>query len=565
MLKKIKEIKGCENNLTSVTLRQQLYSIQYNPNKQKAAEFWDKFDEIVRTYNNIPNAPSLTEQEIRDAFYTAIERNVPQVQQLDFVKSSVTGKNLSYEELKRFLLQNEAMRKSGGSAAGSYGNVKAMKANTFIPRCYNCHDMGHICRYCTITDGSKKCYYCKEFKKNIAAECPKRPDGGLGGYRGGSYRGGGSRGFGRGYIRYENHGNFRRENESNGGGKDFKRKSSGNSYNNIPIKKSKFTFQHVKNIKNNAKTKFHKNSDCKIDKERKDQDATKGKGEIHNHKIFYNKIESKSNVTNVNPIENNNNKILAKFLADTGATEYLTNSKIIFKLLDENNYNIIKGANKDASADFKSEGVGNVEVITDNKIVTLNNVICAENLSENLLSLRKFADKGLSIYLDKERIDIFDPRSKKSFISGIYEKPYWVIEFEVNKSDEKINFGNKLLNRKIVAYLSTRSKNYEINLTIHNENAKTNVSDELMQGDANNEIDLDINTELDNNSQGDELNTIKVTSESNRPSFEISILDRPLNNPDETLAMDTDECEIEYETSIDNDYNQFLDKDYNKL
>ena len=94
MLNKIREIKRCESNLTSVSLRKQLYSIQYLPNKEKAAEFWDKFDEIISNYNNIPNAPTLSEQEIRDAFYQAIERSVPQVHQLDFVNFNMTGKSI---------------------------------------------------------------------------------------------------------------------------------------------------------------------------------------------------------------------------------------------------------------------------------------------------------------------------------------------------------------------------------------------------------------------------------------------------------------------------------------
>ena len=45
--------------------------------------------------------------------------------------------------------------------------------------------------------------------------------------------------------------------------------------------------------------------------------------------------------------------------------------------------NTIKGANKDASADLKSEGVGNVEAMFNNNIITLKNVIFAEGLSND--------------------------------------------------------------------------------------------------------------------------------------------------------------------------------------
>ena len=66
--------------------------------------------------------------------------------------------------------------------------------------------------------------------------------------------------------------------------------------------------------------------------------------------------------------------------------------------------------------------------VNNNNSLISNIVICAEGLSENLLSLKKFADKALAIYLDKERIDIFDPKSKK-LVVYIRDKPYWKIEF----------------------------------------------------------------------------------------------------------------------------------------
>ena len=88
------------------------------------------------------------------------------------------------------------------------------------------------------------------------------------------------------------------------------------------------------------------------------------------------------------------NVLLSRFLIDTGATEHLTNSKLIFKSYKEQKDEILC-ANKNANANLKSEGVGIVEIfINNNKVLKLDNAICAENLSENLLSLRKFTDLG---------------------------------------------------------------------------------------------------------------------------------------------------------------------------
>ena len=47
LLNKIKNIKENETSVTTASLRKQLHSIKYNPNKEKASVFWDKFDDIV--------------------------------------------------------------------------------------------------------------------------------------------------------------------------------------------------------------------------------------------------------------------------------------------------------------------------------------------------------------------------------------------------------------------------------------------------------------------------------------------------------------------------------------
>lgn len=118
---------------------------------------------------------------------------------------------------------------------------------------------------------------------------------------------------------------------------------------------------------------------------------------------------------------NDDCRVCAKFLADSGATEHLTNSRLIFKTFDESDLGEIECANNDPAANLKTNGVGDVLILTDDgRTHALKDVICAEKLSKNLLSLRTFADMGLGIYLDRERIDIFDPISHDLFITGIY-------------------------------------------------------------------------------------------------------------------------------------------------
>ncbi|KAI4472663.1 hypothetical protein M0802_016600 [Mischocyttarus mexicanus] len=104
-----------------------------------------------------------------------------------------------------------------------------------------------------------------------------------------------------------------------------------------------------------------------------------------------------------------NNDSLTKFLTDSGATEHLTNSKLILKTFDKTKADYIKCANNDVHADLSSKGAGTVDVKLDkDRIMILENVICARDLSESLLLLRKFADMGLSIYLDNQQCMLHD-------------------------------------------------------------------------------------------------------------------------------------------------------------
>ena len=104
--------------------------------------------------------------------------------------------------------------------------------------------------------------------------------------------------------------------------------------------------------------------------------------------------------------------------------------------------------------DLNSEGSGIVEINQGNtKTLELDNVICVESLSENLFSLRRFAEMGLGISLDNEKIDSFDLISNESFITGLYKQPYWVIELEINSSNTNDSVTHECANRSIFADL----------------------------------------------------------------------------------------------------------------
>ena len=65
--------------------------MKYNSNKQKASDFWDEFDGLVRTRDTIQNVTAPFEAEKRDAFYKAVIHGIPSAGEIDFLTQEVTG------------------------------------------------------------------------------------------------------------------------------------------------------------------------------------------------------------------------------------------------------------------------------------------------------------------------------------------------------------------------------------------------------------------------------------------------------------------------------------------
>lgn len=159
-----------------------------------------------------------------------------------------------------------------------------------------------------------------------------------------------------------------------------------------------------------------------------------GKESERKNKIGNNKYNSKGKSTDLNNIattlfsmsnkpgkyfekvEYKNYDDLITFVADSGATEHLTKSKLFLKAYNEKEKYLIRCANKESSADMRTEGVGNLSGINNNKLISMQNVIYTKSLSENLLSLRKFVDMGMCVYLDNEKINIYNPYTRKMLL-----------------------------------------------------------------------------------------------------------------------------------------------------
>ena len=205
ILTKLKKMKSAESNVTSGTIRKSLFTIQFMPHKEKALEFRKRFDDLVAEFEVLPDTSTLSSDEQRDAFYNAIIQSVPSVKQLDFLHKKETGQRLSFEELKEFIMQDEAERQGGANQTGTQpAAMLATRKPRFAVTCRNCLAKGHSKNDCP-NPGQVRCRTCLNLG-HIAKDCPtgvvsdQRPNGsgdfnrGGRGKRGrfGNNRGGGS-------------------------------------------------------------------------------------------------------------------------------------------------------------------------------------------------------------------------------------------------------------------------------------------------------------------------------------------------------------------------------------
>ena len=68
----------------------------------------------------------------------------------------------------------------------------------------------------------------------------------------------------------------------------------------------------------------------------------------------------------------------------------------------------------------------------------LKDVIYSPSLQGNLLALRHFTDEGYRVILDNKEVIILDPVTNEIFATGIYNEPYWTIDFQIYFSNLKV-------------------------------------------------------------------------------------------------------------------------------
>lgn len=97
--------------MTHTSVRSRLYQLKMRKD-EKVGDFCERFDSIIRKYKSCGDTVPLTEQEKRSSFYQAVSSIIPELRNADFIQRQTFSKEITLEEIKSFILQLEAEKKS---------------------------------------------------------------------------------------------------------------------------------------------------------------------------------------------------------------------------------------------------------------------------------------------------------------------------------------------------------------------------------------------------------------------------------------------------------------------
>ncbi|KAK7574002.1 hypothetical protein V9T40_011193 [Parthenolecanium corni] len=233
MLKTLETYKKREINVTSFNVRKRLNNLRYDPKKQTAAQFIEKFEDLIRNYENLDERHDLSEAEKTDAFFNAVKWGIPSLIEQQFNYRMLTEKSLTRDQIKSYMLQKEVTsappppvkgkrenskseintttallvtpskvnkRKRFSRNSGSFSapprkfhkrNTKKNRNFSQAPqkgfkqknsssqhgqavgrnvRCFNCQNRGHLGRDCTNPPRQNVCFRCNQ-EGHKAADC----------------------------------------------------------------------------------------------------------------------------------------------------------------------------------------------------------------------------------------------------------------------------------------------------------------------------------------------------------------------------------------------------------
>lgn len=170
-------------------------------------------------------------------------------------------------------------------------------------------------------------------------------------------------------------------------------------------------------------------------------------------------------------LRHNNNNLCINMICDSRATEhlvkitsYLSN---IFTLL-----NPIQIKNANLGANLEATKLGTIITKLNNrKIVKIKNILYANQLTKNLLSLKKLVQNCVDVVLSYSGIKIIDLKSNVVVKTGSFDSRFWNINFKHKPYIDNIEsvecFINEEVESIIVNIVMHTNRNYQTQLMNH--------------------------------------------------------------------------------------------------
>lgn len=436
ILQKLRNCRKGEVSSTPTAIRTKLYNLRMKKG-ERVHDFIERFDQIIREHDLSDDPQKLTDQEKRSTFYQAIIGVMPEIRRTDSAVITTTGKEMNIEALRKIMTRiqedNDADAKKPESKEPTASRATAHTFKGNKSKCFRCNKTGHWQQECPLINSNRWfCYWCNVETGHKGDDCPSKPNR---------------------HSQSQNKRFVSRDDESYG----------------PPVKMSKFNNQPTNSNRGRANSRGNRSRGRGYSRGRGNNRGSRGRSTVR--RAEYNHEEEQATAGEYEEEYEddqgknehvNNNERQIEFIADSGATEHIVTKSFILSNFKIFKKGVIKSANKNDFADIVIDGRGDLLLknnISDEKSIKLTNVIAAKDISENLLSLRRLVDAGFCIYLDDKIFRVYNKDNDKTIFEGVYEKPNWVVKFEVKKGSNKNNvYRNESDNYRCIACLAIDDK-----------------------------------------------------------------------------------------------------------
>ena len=406
MLKKIRDMRYPNLLSMRMTLERQ-WNNMIMTDSEDVLKFTNRYNEATKRL--IALGVKLDDVKITDNYCIAMKARFPELCRRFDVQNSIT-----FDEMKNLALSIESTEKESKArvdeTSSGLANVaekdekkheKSSEKTAVV--CFRCGRPNHLASECT--NPRKICYNCGKLGSHEQKDCTapksyfptnaKFPSGRIEK----SFRGQGNRGSFRGRSRGPRRDGFR----GRGRGRGSNRQNAETTYKRVKMTGADGKDKYV--MFSMADDRMYELPESNI-------------------------VEGES----VNVSKEKLNSNVVEFIGDSGATEHIVNNRSILSNVTEVKNGVIRSANKSSSANLKVECKG--EILSKNNSggnIKLQNVLCAPQVSRNIISLRKVVNAGIDVNITNQGIRLVDEKNKKVIKEGPYDGRFWYLNFQKSR------------------------------------------------------------------------------------------------------------------------------------